>query len=430
MQAHLFFYKNGSSQGTAYTGLTNGPYFPAVGNAGGTTNVIANFGQRAFAYTAPTNYQPLVDTLLTAPLVAKPNTLMDVALWTANGSSQSITGLGFQPDLVWAKSRNTGATPHLLVDSVRGVNQVLSSHSTDSEQDYSTIGGCISAFNSDGFATGGNSDIATNNRTFVGWAWDAGEGSAVSNPDGSITSQVRANASAGFSIVTYTGNGTGGATFGHGLGVAPEMLIFKTRGVADDWRVYHKQLDASAPANYYLILQSTNAKSGNQGTSFMNSTAPSSTLVTLGTDSAINGTGRTMVCYAFAPVVGYSSFGSYVGNGSSDGPMVWTGFRPRWVLIKDTSNGTNRHWIIIDSTRSFSNESASESVLFADNASSESPANDDFGQFASKNALDLLSNGFKVRESNTAAYTQANLSSNTYIYAAFAERPFQYSRAR
>jgi hypothetical protein len=402
--ATLYFYKNGVLQHTL-TSLT-GQWAFAVGIFTSASNITANFGQRTFAYPL-SGFKALCTTNLAEPTIADGSTAMDVALYTGNGSTQTISGLNFSPDFVWVKARNVGYS-HRLWDVVRGATKGLLSDGTSAE--FTEVNG-LTSFNSDGFSVG--TSLSESAKTYVAWTWDAGS-STVTNPDGSITSQVRANASAGFSVVTYTGNGTGGATFGHGLGVAPEMLILKTRGVADDWRVYHKQLDASAPANYYLMLQSDNGRSGNQGTSFMNSTAPSSTLVTLGPDSAINGNGRTMVCYAFAPVAGYSSFGSYVGNGvQPEGPFIYTGFKPAFLMIKSSSAGLDG-WFIMDNKRPSYN--LVNKYLYANTSGSESDAN----------ICDFCANGFKIRYN----YAGINQNGATYIYAAFAESPFQYARAR
>ena len=371
----------------------------------------ANFGQRAWAYTAPTNYQPLVDTLLPTPLVAKPNTLMDVALYTGNGSTQSITGLAFSPDLLWIKARSAGYS-HLLADSVRGPLYTLQSDGTSAEQSY----GCINSFDSAGFTVDLDGTIGANNNgtTFVAWTWDAGT-STVSNTAGSITSQVRANVSAGFSVATWAGTGSGSATVGHGLGVAPRMMIVKDRSNARNWLVYHTTLGASSG----VALNSTGAASGADA-GWWNNSSPTSTVATIGT---YGNESANYVGYFFTPVVGYSSFGSYVGNGSSDGPMMWTGMRPRFLMIKrtDTGGSSNYDWMIYDTARDIYNLSTKKLT-----PNSSVLEGQDSDGIATDKYLDILSNGFKIKVANAGI----NGSPGTFIYAAFAEAPFQYARAR
>jgi len=404
----LTFYKNNTSQGVAFTGLTTGPYFFAAANDSGQSTW--NFGQRAFAYTAPTNYQPLVDTLLTAPLVAKPSTVMDVKLYTGNGSTQAISGLGFSPDLVWIKARSTSAYNHFLLDTIRGVNNELNSNTTDYEYTRPAPGS-LTAFNSDGFNLNSAIGVNANSTTYAAWCWDAGT-STVTNTQGSITSSVRANQSAGFSIVTYTGTGAYG-TVGHGLNVAPGLLIAKNRSVVTNWIVWH----SSFAATDYIALNLTGAKNyaGALSTLF---TGVSSTTISIGSDSSVNA--NNMVIYAFSPVAGYSSFGSYTGNGSTDGPFVYTGFRPRWVMIKYTSGPisdiSNARWLIVDSARNTYNV-----------VTQRLEANSSGSEITDTSILDFTSNGFKIRWHPSDV---ANSSGATYIYAAFAENPFQFSRAR
>jgi hypothetical protein len=329
---------------------------------------------------------------------------MDVALYTGNNTARSITGLGFSPDFVWIKGRS-GATDHALYDIVRGVEKDLVSNSTAAETTQTTG---LTAFNSDGFSIGTLAKLNTNAATYAAWAWDAGS-STVTNTSGTISSQVRANASAGFSVVTYTGTGAN-ATVGHGLGVAPGMVIVKRRNSTGNWQVRHTSIAAASS----IQLNLTNAAAS--ATTVWNSTAPSSTVFSIGTDATVNASGGTYVAYCFAPVAGYSSFGSYIGNGSaSDGPFVYTGFRPRFVLLKASSYSTaSTDWFLWDTARDTYN--IASKYLTANRSSSEGVVS----------YFDILSNGFKFR------YTDANNNTNgqTYIWAAFAEHPFQYARAR
>ena len=401
-------YKNGALWGSSIS-IDNATYIPIVGgngnNLGDGSKCIANFGQRAFAYPL-SGFKALCDTNLPSPLIAKPNTLMDVALYTGNGSTQTISGLNFSPDLVWIKARSA-ATAHLLFDQIRGATYYLSSNATDAESNIPST--TLTAFTSDGFTLGSNSSANGSSVTLAAWAWDAGT-STVSNTQGSITSQVRANVSAGFSIVSYTGTGSTG-TLGHGLGVKPQLLIVKSRTQARDWLVYH----TSYGATQYTTLNGTGAAAAT--TSAWNNTEPTSTVFTIGNAAEINTNGSTNIAYCFAPVVGYSSFGSYTGNGSaSDGPFVYTGFRPKWILVKRTDSADD--WPLMDTVRTPANPQNAQLWPNFSNAES-SPV-------ASSRQWDALSNGFKLRGDNGAI----NASAGTYIYIAFAENPFQYARAR
>jgi hypothetical protein len=330
-----------------------------------------------------------------------------VKLYTGNGSTQTISGLGFSPDLVWIKSRSTGQDNNVF-DAVRGVAgnyYTLQTNATTAEGQYGTV----SALTSDGF-TLSNGGGATNflNTTYVAWTWDAGS-STVTNTSGSISSQVRANASAGFSIVTYTGTGVSGTTIGHGLGVTPEFVIVKCRSLGSThWQVHGSYI------NERLELSTTGAAKTDGYTLARTSTTISPT-GNASTFSYWNASGQTYVAYCFAPVAGYSSFGSYTGNGSADGPFVYTGFRPAFVLIKTASQAGNS-WVIYDNKRIGYNET--EQVLNPNLSGAEATY--------STTGIDLLSNGFKLRGDSS----WHGISGATVIYAAFAEHPFNFSRAR
>jgi len=409
------FYVNGATYGSAIsTALTSGvvylPWISSGNNSGATHTGSVNFGQRPFAYTAPSGFKALCTANLPAPVVTKPNTVFDVALWTGNSGTQSITGLGFSPDFVWGKTRSAATYYHALYDTVRGAgpSKSLYSNATDAEGAQSIYTN-LTSFDSAGFTLGStspnNNILNQSGQTFVGWCWDAGS-STVTNTQGSITSSVRANATAGFSIVTYTGNGNSASTVGHGLGVAPPLVIAKSRSTSDSWVVYTNIIDGS---NDYLLLNSTAAKVNSSHSS------PTSTVFN---PSLTMGPSVTCVAYCFAPVVGYSSFGSYVGNGSSDGPMVYTGFRPRFLLVKNaTTGGSGYNWEIYDSARNTYN--VMSLTLLPNTADAEINA-------GSGVRIDFLSNGFKWRDSGASI----NGSGNTMIYAAFAESPFNYARAR
>jgi hypothetical protein len=402
----LWFSRNGTwelsgnpASGTnATTTFTTGVTYYLFAQGYGTWAGTLNTGARSFAYTAPSGFKALCTANLPAPVVTKPSSVFDVKLYTGNGSTQTISGLGFSPDFVWLKARS-GAFIHGLFDAVRGTGKGLTSNTTDAETTYAAV----TSFNSDGFTNG--VDFNASSTTYVAWTWDAGS-STVTNTAGSITSNVRANASAGFSIVTYTGTGAN-ATVGHGLGVAPSLVICKSRSnTVGNWGVWHTALLGTE----YLLLNTTGAKATLAAA--WNSTVPTSTVFSVGTDVGVNNNGGLQLAYCFAPVAGYSAFGSYTGNGSADGPFVFCGFRPRWILVKNTV-GTN-NWQLFDTARNEYN--VADKYLQPNTSSAES----------SSSVLDIVSNGFKIRDS----LSNWNGSTNQIVYAAFAESPFQYARAR
>ena len=401
----LYFYKNGTVQNSgtaAFTGLTSGPYFPAfsIRDTGHTSSI--NAGQRAFAYSAPSGYKALCTANLDDPTIADGSTAMDVVTYTGNGSTQTISGLDFSPDFVWIKGRSN-ARNNNLYDTVRGATNYLTSDTTNAENTSSDL---LTTFNSDGFSLGNNVTANGSSEAYVSWTWDAGS-STVTNNEGSITSQVRANPSAGFSVVTYTGTGSS-ATIGHGLNAVPYLIITKRRSDTSSWGVQFLGLGTN-----YMELQATTANSSSDALAAWNNTNPTSSVFTVNTKGSTNLNGSTYVAYCFAPVEGYSAFGSYVGNGSSDGPMVFTNFRPRWIMFKRTDAAG--HWIVFDSARNTYNE-----IDAALRPNVSDPESTTYGRF------DLLSNGVKIRTTDIGT----NASSGTYIYAAFAENPFKYARAR
>ena len=387
--------------GEAYSGIT-GDKSPYVGTGLYQVESFWNFGQRAFAYTPPTGYKELNTANLPEPDIKDGSGNFNTVLYTGNGSTQSITGVGLQPDFVWVKKYNSSGGHHTLTDAVRGSNKQLWSNRTAGEQTSSLF---LTSFDSDGFSVGDSSvgfgNVNTNGDSFAAWCWKAGNGTS-SNTSGSITSTVSANPSAGFSIVSYTGTGAN-ATVGHGLGVAPSLLIIKNRGVTDwNWRVWHKQLSASE----VLWLNTTDSVQTGQATMW-NNTLPSSTVFSLGTNSGVNESLTNHVAYCFAEVEGYSKFGSYVGNGSTDGPFVFLGFRPAALLWKKSSGTSN--WLLWDVKRDTYN--AADSIL--------KPNSTDGEETDSVFNFDLLSNGFKVRTGSATI----NDNGATYIFAAFAEHP-------
>ena len=342
-----------------------------------------NFGQRAFAYTAPSGFKALCTQNLDAPTIVLPSTVFDAKLYTGTGSSQSITGLGFNPDLVWIKSRSA-STDNTLYDSVRGAQARLESNTTDAEV---TADAGLTAFNATGFTVNTLAQVNTSAATYVGWCWDE-------------------SVSAGFDIVTYAGNGTAGRAISHSLGVTPAMiLIFNRTSSSYQARVFHQSLGASKN----LTIQTTD---GDGSTSSERVTAVSSSTFTVSGGIQVNGTSNNYVSYLWAEVSGFSKFGSYTGNGSADGPFVHTGFRPSFVLVKMSSSTGN--WTMLDDVREGYN--VDNDPLYPNLSNAE----------GTTDLIDILSNGFKVRTTDATF----NTSSGTYIFAAFAESPFKYANAR
>ena len=333
-----------------------------------------------------------------------PTAYFQTKLYAGNGSSQSITFDGnsdLQPDWVWIKSR-TDTRKHNLYDVVRGANKRLVSN-LDSAEDQPDNNAGVNAFNSNGFTVGSETDVNGSSRNFVAWNWKAG-GSASSNSNGSITSSVSANTTAGFSIVSYTGNATNGATVGHGLSSAPQMVITKSRGDAGAWQVL-TNIYTSYSEGDYIYLNETSAKANSANVSFL----PTSTTWQMKSGQAGN-TASTKIAYCFHSVKGFSKFGSYTGNGNADGTFIYTGFKPAFVIQKNASTGST-NWQIFDNKRSDFN--VVDDYLITNSNGAE----------GTSTSLDFVSNGFKIRQS--AGYI--NTSGNNYIYMAFAENPFTTS---
>ena len=364
----------------------------------------ANFGQRPFAYTPPTGFVALNTFNLPTSTIVKGNTVMDATLWTGTGATQNIVNAApFRPDFVWIKIRSAVGS-HRLLDSVRGATNALASNLTQAEFVDSTG---LTAFNNNGFTLGADGSYNGSGSTYVGWQWQAGQGTTSSNTNGSITSTVSVNASAGFSVVTYSGNSTN-STVGHGLGVAPSMIFIKGRTNTSDWRVYH----ASVALPNVLNLNTTSA-AGSDPAAFT-STSPTSSVFSIGSGAGVNSSGNTYVAYCWTPIAGYSAFGSYTGNGSTDGVFVYTGFQPKFVLLKNT-NTSIYDWWIYDSIRNSYNQA---NLSLQPDLSSAETNNSNI-------SIDTLSNGFKLRGTNS----NINGSGNSYIYAAFATSPFKNSLA-
>ena len=314
-------------------------------------------------------------------------------LYTGTGATQSITGVGFQPDMNWCKLRTT-AYNHVIVDAVRGVTKVIRPNLNNTEDTYTNA---ITSFDSDGFTLGAdtNGEHNRNGDNIVSWNWKA-NGAGVSNTDGDITSTVSANTTSGFSIVSYTGTGSQ-ATVGHGLGATPKWIVVKRLQNAEDWAVYH----ASNGAGTY---QSLNTTKGKQTNSNRFNVAPTSSVFTVNTHESVN-FAENYIAYCFAEKTGYSKFGSYTGNGNADGPFIYTGFKPAFIMVKRTDSTSN--WQINDNKRDVDN--VQNTPLMANLSNAES----------TDTSWDSLSNGFKMRQD----YGSKNASGGTYIYMAFAEAP-------
>lgn len=381
----ITFYKNGVSLGVAFTGMT-GPYIP-ITSVNGAGSGMANFGQRAFAYAAPSGYKAICSTNIDRPA--------DSALWFS----------GDTPDLMWIKNRSTTGY-HCLTDTNRGLGLNLITMSTNAETSYPGV----TEMNKFGMTVINDATTIVNGSTnsHVYWGWKANGSSTVTNTDGTITSQVSANRQAGFSIVTYTASGVA-STVGHGLGAVPAFIIEKARhaGAGYNWAVYHKDMTSAA---YFLRLNTTDAQISS---SAVWGTAPTSSVFYIGTDAVINdGTTGRHVAYCWTPIPGYSAFGSYIGNGAADGPFVYLGFRPKWVFFKRID--TTGNWFVLDVVRNTYNVMDKE--LYLDQYNAEYTFTD----------IDFVSNGFKLRTTGG----DRNGSTNKFIYAAFAEIPFNFSRAR
>jgi len=332
-----------------------------------------------------------------------PTIYFNTLLWTGNGvDGRALTGVGFQPDWVWIKDRDDTES-HRLTDSVRGATKSLRSNGTNAE---ATESDGLQSFDSDGFTVGTQGSMnKSNGDKFVGWSWKAG-GSASSNSNGDITSSVSANTTAGFSIVSYTGSGTKGDTVGHGLGVAPKVIMVKSRSLSVAWLNYHSSLGATD----FIQLNNTDATTNSSGNAW-NDTQPTSSVFSIGSYNNVNTSGATYIAYCFAEKKGYSKFGSYVGNGNNDGTFIYTGFKPAWFLIKSSSNA--EQWEMVDNKRNTINPL--NLLLYPDQSAAEFT-----GSTGDRLHCDFVSNGVKLRGNASSA----NGSGLTYIYMAFAENPF------
>jgi hypothetical protein len=392
------FFKDGVSQGDAFTDITSTKTWFFWCRCKSDT-IKANFGQLGFAGTPTSGFTAPNVTNLPDPTIEDPSVYFQTTLYTGNGSTQSITQSGnsqFQPDWIWGKGRST-AESHALFDAVRGTTKIIYSNLANAEATNSGV----TAFNSDGFSIGSSASLNNNTHTYVAWQWKA-NGSGSSNSDGSVTSTVSNNSTANFSIVKYTGTGSGNSTVGHGLGTTPTFILLKHLGRSQNWRAFH-------------------TAEGVGETGFLNDSAAwaadpdriSAVSSTTFTAAANMNESADYIAYCFADVEGYSKFGSFSGNGSADGPFVHLGFKPALVILKVSSNAPTG-WIILDNKRDSFN--AVNHVLQPNTSSAENTGADFW---------DFLSNGFKVR--NT--WAAANGSGYTVTFAAFAHSPFKTATA-
>ena len=394
-----------SGTNAAFTGLS-GTFVFALGISA-SEKIHSNFGQRPYEYSNNiSGFKGVCTQNLdesTYASIADGSTAFDASLYTGNGTSQTISGLNHSPDIVWTKARSFGAD-HEIYDIVRGTGKRLFPSLSNSE---STPTSNVNSFNSDGFGVTGGGGVNNNGATYVGWTWDAGS-STVSNNDGSVTSNVRASQANGCSVVTWTGS-SAGQTVGHGLGASPELIIVKARDQSQPWAVYHSALGRGGVLQLHSDAANVTLYSEYWGTA-----EPSSTVFGTYTGAYpwANNYGN-MVAYCFTPIEGFSAFGSYAGNSSSDGPLVVTGFRPKFLIVKVYDQAD--HWVMWDSVRGSTN--VNNLPLYPNLSNSES-AN-------ISRQVDLLSNGFKLRATDNSIN-----GSHNYIYIAFAEHPFRTARAR
>ena len=427
----ITFYKNNSSQGSFNLGTNGLDYLFCMsrGTSGGGWHM--NFGQDStfggtktaggnadangfgdFLYSVPSGHLAVCSANLGIDSDIDPAQTDDdypskqfnVITFTGTGSSRTISGLGLQPDLIWAKRRD-GSRRNYIVDSNRGFTKYLHSDGAFSE---GTSSDGVTSANSDGFVIGGSLDyINTSSNTYVAWCWRANGGTTVSDSNGSTTSTVQANTAAGFSIITYSGSGSN-ATIGHGLSAKPDFILVKRRSSEQNWAVYHDALGATKN----LILNTNAAEA--TGSAWWQDTEPTNSVIYIGTEGRVNASGQTYVAYAWHNVSGMQHFGSYKGNANEDGPFIYTGFRPRLVFMKNATTGS-RYWAVLDSERSTFNEM--DALLNWDQEIAE--------YISGARGIDFLSNGFKIRGNDS----DINQSGNTIIYGAWGDIPFKYNNA-
>jgi hypothetical protein len=395
-------------------------WMPAVGTYYANSNGIVNFGQRPFAYTAPTGFKTLCTANLPTPSITRPETVFETVLYSGNSNAAySVSGLNFSPDFVWIKNRTlsgNGSSDHMVFDTIRGAQNFIKTNSTDTQGSGSNF---LTAFTSDGFTPGTSTRTNETGSNYAAWVWDAGS-ATVTNNDGSVTSNVRVNQTAGFSVVQYnTGSNANTYTVGHGLGAVPRFIMIKGGYTTDtyNWDIYHAEYSPTQR----LKINSSDALETQGGP--WDDQRPSSTVIYQ--DNQNNywyGTNRNNIAYCFTDVPGYSRFGRWTNNNSTNGTFVNLGFRPKMILLKNTDNV--EQWYILDSKRHTINVAPPDGKNFQ-----PSTANSEGQNNATTATIDFLSNGFKIRTTN-AASGEISFGTRNYVYAAFAESPFKYARAR
>jgi hypothetical protein len=406
---NITFYRNNTSYGVAYSNIPVDTYVPFFGSS---TSIYAvshtvNFGQGGqagltydvasggrFKYTPPTGFKALCTANLPAPAIKSGSLYFDTVLRTGTGAAYSVNSLSFQPDLVWAKSRST-SIDHMLFDSARGTGKYLVSDDNPAEVTDATS---LSSFNANGYSGGTNATLNASGVSYVDWFWKKG-------------------ASAGFDIKTFSGNGTN-QTVSHSLGAVPSLVIVKSRNNAGSWPVYHGSSNINPQSGYILFEAGPGFFVSD--TAVWNNTAPTSSQFSVGASSLSNSSGTTYVAYLWAEVPGFSKFSSYAGNNNSDGPFVYCGFKPKYVWLRATANpGANVDWWIYDGVRDKYNPAQHRIPV-------DGPAGLGIAEVTNAIAIDILSNGFKIR----TTHVSHNASGIAYIFAAFAEAPFKYATAR
>ena len=388
----------------------------------------ANFGQRAYKYTAPSGFKSLctqnLDDLFGEADKNNPSKYFDITTYTGDGNStRTITGVfDFAADLVWSKNRST-TNNNQIYDRIRGDGNRLHPDSDIAENTNSGTYGFVEAGTAAGSidiidGSDGSYNMNESGNKFVVWAWDAGTAASGANNDGSLniaSGDQWTNQTAGFSITKYTGPGSGDFTFGHGLNAVPDFIIIKQIDATGNWIVQHKDITLGSGR---LILNSNTSASTSHADIYWNSTAPTNTLISIGDNSNVYDNGGTFICYAWTPIPGYSAFGKYTGNDDTDGPFVYTGFKPRWFLMKETNDATN--WLVYDSERDVANPT--QFYLFPN----DSAGGNTYDASSTNLPVDFLSNGFKIRNDNSGT----NADTQTYIWTAFADHPFKIARAQ
>ena len=421
---------SGSSKTGSLGNITTGKeYIPITCNHsyGSDTRMYFNFGQDStfqgyttaggnadangfgdFKYAPPSGYLALCSANL--PVSADidpaqtdddfPQKNFNVVTFSGNGSTNAVTGLGFKPDFIWGFTRD-GNQSKRMIDSTRGGSSSIFSDSTAAASTSNTV---ISEFGSDGFTANGGYFNNDSGKECGAWCWRANGGTTSSNSSGSITSTVQTNPAQNFSIATYTGSGSAGATIGHGLSAKPAFILIKNTSDVDYWAVYHESIGADFYTSLTASVFSNNA-------TFWNDTEPTSSVITLGTNNRVNGSSNSHVCYAWSQVEGYMKFSTYTGNGNADGPFVYTGFRPRMLFIKRNANSHN--WITFDTATVTFNPVNEYANWDTGNASAQSASD----------KIDVLSTGFKLRSTGSSF----NNSGSEYVYGAWGDVPFKYN---